>query len=171
LTASGDKPIPGAELTEFYSYKHREPIWNNLRATVAKMRKASPGLKVWAMMHPSMEVAYAPRLELFPFHGEEIIDAKGQPFTDAFYSRAWLRDAVTHGWEIVYVAPTADSKYRAELAHRIDEAFEKADMDGIYSDEFSFAHAHMNYSRYDYRQWDGYTVILDDKGGDQDESH
>jgi hypothetical protein len=163
----GDKPIPDSVLTEFYSFKHREPIWDSLRATAAKMRKESPGSTVWAMMHSSMEVAYAPRLELFPFHGEEIIDANGNPFTDPGYSRAWLGDAPAHGWEVVYVAPTANSKYRAELAHRIDEAFEKANMDGIYSDEFSFAHAALGYSRYDYRQWDGYTVVLDDKGNIQ----
>jgi hypothetical protein len=160
----GDQPIPDAELQEFYSYKHREQIWESLRATSDKMRKESPGLKVWSMMHPSMEVAYMPRLELFPFHGEEIIDDKGQPFVSAGYSRSWLGDAPAHGWQVVYVDPTLNSKYRAELAHRIDQAFEKAGMDGIYSDEFSFAHAHLGYSRYDYRQWDDYTVVLDDKG-------
>lgn len=160
----GDKPIPDAELKEFYSYKHREPIWESLRATANEMRKESPGLKVWSMMHPSMEVAYVPRLDLFPFHGEEIIDDKGQPFVSAGYSRAWLGDAPAHGWQVVYVDPTLNSKYRAELAHRIDQAFEKAGMDGIYSDEFSFASVHVGYSRYDYRQWDGYTVVLDSKG-------
>lgn len=160
----GDKPIPDAELKEFYSYKHREPIWESLRATADKMRKESPGLKVWSMMHPSMEVAYMPRLELFPFHGEEIIDDKGQPFVSAGYSRSWLAEAPAHGWQVVYVDPTINSKYRAELAHRIDQAFEKAGMDGIYSDEFSFASVHVGYSRYDYRQWDGYTVVLDSKG-------
>ena len=36
-------------------------------------------------------------------------------------------------------------------------------MDGIYTDEFTFSSAR-SYSRYDYRAWDGYSVILDDEG-------
>lgn len=159
----GGAPVPDEELRRFYTNEHREAVWKELQESVAKMRKEAPGVQVWPMMHPSMEVVYKPKLSLYPFHGEEILDAQGQPFFDLRYSRSWLPDANTHGWEVLYLQPRKGSKYQAELIRRIDDAFKKADMDGIYTDEFTFSSAR-TYSRYDYRSWDGYSVILDDEG-------
>ncbi len=159
----GEAPVPDEELRRFYSQNHREAIWKELQGSVAKMRQEAPSVEVWPMMHPSMEVVYKPRLELYPYHGEEILDAKGQPFFDLRYSRSWLPGASAHGWEVLYLHPRKGSQYQAELIRRIDDAFNKAGMDGIYTDEFTFSSAR-TYSRYDYRSWDGYSVILDDGG-------
>jgi hypothetical protein len=159
----GEAPVPDEELRRFYTYEHREAIWKELHDSVAKMHKEVSDVQVWPMMHPSMEVVYKPKLELYPFHGEEILDAKGQPFFDPRYSRSWLPGANTHGWEVLYIQPSDGSKYQTELIRRIDDAFKKADMDGIYCDEFTFAGARQ-YSRYDYRSWDGYSVVLDSDG-------
>jgi hypothetical protein len=115
------------------------------------------------LMHPSMDVAYKRRLDLFPFHGDEILSPDGEPFFDAGYSRAWLGDAPKNGWEVLYLQPRKDSKYLAELRARADMALGKAGMDGLYCDEFSFSGPRI-YSRYDHRKWDGYSVLLDDEG-------
>ncbi len=159
----GEALVPDEELRRFYTHEHREAVWKELHDSVAKMRQESPGVQVWPMMHPSMEVVYKSKLRLYPFHGEEILDAQGQPFFDLRYSRSWLPEANTHGWEVLYLQPGNGSKYQAELVRRIDDAFKKANLDGIYTDEFTFSSAR-TYSRYDYRSWDGYSVILDDEG-------
>lgn len=159
----GSKPVPDDELRKLYSFEHRKAIWDNLKASAESIRAAAPGTQMFALMHPSMDVAYKPRLELYPFHGDEILMPDGQPFFDAHYSRAWLGDAPKNGWEVIYLLPGKGTKYLAELRERANLALGEAKMDGLYCDEFSFSGPRI-YSRYDYRKWDGYSVLLDDEG-------
>ena len=43
-------------------------------------------------------------------------------------------------------------------------ALDEVGLDGLYSDEFSWACNTRGYSRYDYSRWDGYSADLDDDG-------
>ncbi len=156
--------IPGAALDKFFHYDHRQAAQADLKNRVAKIHENSPQNRALVMMHPAMEVAYKPRLDLFPFIGETIITRDGKPFESEGYSRAWLPDAIQHGWGVLYVSPRADNNYGRELLQRIRTALDDDHLDGIYSDEFSFAQTIRGYSRYDYRQGDGYSVELDNEG-------
>lgn len=116
------------------------------------------------LMHPAMHAAYKPKLALYPFLDECILTRAGQPFEDAGYSRAWFGDMVSRGWGILYIAPRPGGAYGQHLLHRLRAAFDVAGLDAIYSDEFTFVGGQRGYSRYDYRQWDGYSVILNEDG-------
>jgi hypothetical protein len=156
--------IPDAALEEFFTYEHRQAAQADLKNRVAKLHADAPQNHALVMMHPAMEVAYKPRLDLFPFAAETILTREGKPFEDGGYSRAWLHDAAQHGWGVLYLSPRAGNQYGQELLKRIRIALDEAHLDGIYSDEFTFAGMTRVYSRYDYRQGDGYSVVLDDDG-------
>jgi hypothetical protein len=163
LDAQYKGEIPDDALQKFFNYEHRQTTQADLKARVAKIHE-TPRNRALVMMHPSMEAAYKPRLDLFPFTDEAILTRDGKPFEDGGYSRAWLGDTTARGWGVLYVSPRADNKYGRELLKRIRIALDDALLDGIYSDEFTFAGMTRVYSRYDYRRSDGYSVVLDDDG-------
>jgi hypothetical protein len=163
LDAQYKGKIPDDALQKFFTYEHRAAAQTDLKNRVAKIHE-SPQNRALVMMHPAMEVAYKPRMDLFPFTDETILTREGKPFEDGGYSRAWVGDATRNGWGVLYVSPRADNKYGRELLRRIHIALDDDLLDGMYSDEFTFAGMTRVYSRYDYRQSDGYSVILDDAG-------
>lgn len=161
----GQTPLTDDEVRKFYSFAHRDAQYREIKRQADEIHKAEPRARVMGMMHPSMDAAYKTKLSFYPFLDECILTRDGQPFEEIGYSRAWFGDMTNRGWGILYIAPHPHGRYQQELLDRIRHALDECNLDAIYSDEFTFDGGDQrNYSRYDYRQWDGYTVILDEDG-------
>jgi len=65
---------------------------------------------------------------------------------------------------VLYYVPRPGSNYLAYLLASMTRALDEVGLDGLYSDEFSWAYNSRGYSRYDYSRWDGYSADLDDAG-------
>ncbi len=152
------------DISEFLTYKHREPFWQDFSKEVENIHKACPNVKVIQLIHPAMRVAYMPEKDKWPIAKDAILQLDGTPFNDAGYNRAWLGDYVDKGWAIIYYLPLPGSKHLSNMLAGMKRSMTDSKTDGIYSDEFSWAFGNRNYSRYDYSGWDGYSADLDSNG-------
>jgi len=164
----GAPPAPGGcpdfDVDTFLTYQHRDRYFEQLRIDVSRIRQAAPNVKVMQMLHPSMEAIYKPLAHRWPIANEAILTPEGTPFETAHYSRAWLGGYVDKDWGVYYYVPLPGSTYLSQVLSGATRALDELDLDGIYSDEFSWAGTHRGYSRYDYGRWDGYSADLDDNG-------
>lgn len=165
---AGAPPAPGGcpdlDVDTFLTYEHRERYFEQLKIDVARIRQAAPNAKVMQMLHPSMEVIYKPLAHRWPIANEAILTPEGTPFETAHYSRSWVGTYAEKGWGVYYYVPLPGSTYLSQVLSGARRALDELDLDGIYSDEFSWAGTHRGYSRYDYGRWDGYSADLDDDG-------
>jgi len=155
---------PDLDVDAFTTFAHREPAFEALKAEVVAIREAVPDIRLMQMLHPSMEAVYRPLQGRWPFASEAIQTAAGGTFEDAFYSKAWLADWVQKDWGVLYYVPRPGSAYLHYLLAGMDRALDELQLDGLYSDEFSWAYGTRGYSRYDYSRWDGYSADLDPEG-------
>ncbi|MCC7519455.1 MAG: hypothetical protein IT578_09750, partial [Verrucomicrobiae bacterium] len=160
----GPTPLSDDEVVNFYRGDHTAAAYRELKRQAEAMRQAEPRARMMGMLHPAMHAVYKPKPALDPFLDECQLTLDGQPFEDIGYSRAWFGEMINRGWGIYYVAPHPGGQYLQHLMQRIRRAFDEAGLDAIYCDEFTFVSGQRTYSRYDYRQWDGYTVLLNEDG-------
>ncbi len=154
---------PEFDVETFLTQAHREAYWKQFDLDCRRLRENVPGIRVYAMTHPSMEAIYKPLLDRWPIAGEVIRTADGQPFEQYGYSKAWVGDMVAADWGVLYFVPRPGSAYLAQLLDAEERAL-AAGADGIYCDEFSWAGNRRDYSRYDYSRWDGFSADLDADG-------
>ena len=155
---------PDLDVAAFLTFAHREPYWEQLKKDMAVLRQAVPGIKLYQMTHPSMEVVYRPLQERWPIAADAIQTPEGKAFESPVYSRAWLHELVDRDWGVLYYVPRPGSAQLASLLANINRGMDECGLDGIYCDEFSWAFSRDGYSRYDYSRWDGYSAELDDAG-------
>jgi len=165
---SGAQPAPGKcpdfDAATFLSFKHRRKYWESLKKEVDSLRKAIPNIKIIQMMHPAMEVVYKPLKEKWPIAKDLIRQSDGTAFESTFYSKTWLGDMIAKDWGVLYYTPKVGSPQFEHILSSIKWSLDEIGIDGIYADEFSFAGPYRGYSRYDYSQWDGHSVDIDDTG-------
>jgi len=152
------------DVDTFLTFAHRGEFRESLREQVEAIRRVAPQVKLMQMLHPSMEAVYKPLADRWPFAADAIRTPDGAPFEDAGYSRAWLSDMTARDWGVLYYVPRFGSAYAQCVLDEARRALDALDLDGLYCDEFSWAYTTRGYSRYDYRDWDGYSVDLDDEG-------
>ncbi len=157
-------PCPDLDVDAYLTFAHRDAAWQRFARRVGAIRAACPEVLLLQDMHPAMEIVYKPALDRWPTAGDAIRDARGRPFEDPTYTRAWLRDLATEGWGVLYFVPRDGSPHLAELLASMARSLEKAQVDGVYCDEFSWGYAQRGYSRYDYSRSDGYSADLDASG-------
>lgn len=162
------EPAPGGcsdvDVDAYLTFAHREPYWKRFADEVEAIRRTCPQARIMGMMHPAMEVVYKPLADRWPIAMEAILTPQGRPFESATYSRAWLGDYVNKDWGIYYYVPRAGSIYLNVLLSDVRRYLDQYQVDGLYSDEFSWAGRRRDYSRYDYSRWDGYSADLDREG-------
>jgi hypothetical protein len=149
----------------FLTFRHREAYWEGLLAEARALRQAVPGIKLIQMTHPAMECVYRCLEAKWPIAADAIKTAKGETFSAEVYTRAWVGEEMqARDWEVFYYVPRPDSaQMRAYLAGA-ERAMDEGGLDGMYSDEFSWAFTSRGYSRYDYSRWDGLSADLDQTG-------
>jgi hypothetical protein len=155
---------PDLDVKAFLTFKHREPYWEDLLARVRNLRQAIPGIKLIQMTHPAMEAVYRPLEDQWPIAADAIKTPQGQTFESSGYSKAWLGDMMNKDWGVLYYVPRPDSVQMRDFIREAEKAMDEAPLDGMYSDEFSWAFTSRGYSRYDYSRWDGYSADLDENG-------
>ncbi|OGV64719.1 MAG: hypothetical protein A3K19_29455 [Lentisphaerae bacterium RIFOXYB12_FULL_65_16] len=155
---------PDLDVDAFLTFAHRQPYLDNLRAAVAAIHRVAPQVRVMQMLHPSMETVYRPLQTRWPFAAEAILTPDGKPFESAGYSRSWLHDMAARDWAVQYYVPRPGSAYLRYVLDEARQALDELGLDGLYSDEFSWAYNSRGYSRYDYGRWDGYSADIDESG-------
>ena len=165
-----DKPrapgnCPDFDVSAYLKFNHREKYWAAFKKEVSLLRKTIPNIKIIQMTHPAMAVVYKPLKERWPMAGDMILLPDGNAFESSVYSKAWLGDVTKQDWGVLYYVPKVGSPQFENVLSSIKRGLDDIGLDGIYVDEFSFVGLHRGYSRYDYRQWDGYSVDID--GRDQ----
>ncbi len=155
---------PDFDVDTFLTLAHREAYWEGLKAEADLIRRAAPQAKVMSMLHPAMEAVYKPLEDRWAIAGEAIRRADGSVFEDPGYSKAWMGNMVDKGWVVNYYVPRPGSTYLGQILAGVDRGLDQCGLDGIYSDEFSWAYNTRGYSRYDYSRWDGYSADLDESG-------
>jgi len=155
---------PDLDVDAFLTFAHREQYWDSLKQEVDQIRAAAPEAKIIQMLHPAMEVVYKPLQDRWPIAADAIRVPSGEAMESAHYSKAWVGDMVERDWGVLYYVPRPGSaQLEANLAG-MRRAMDELGLDGIYSDEFSFAFWSRGYSRYDYSRWDGYSADLGAEG-------
>ena len=155
---------PDLDIKKYVSFEHREKYWKQLKEKVKIIHEACPNVKVLQMIHPAMEIIYKPLLKSFPFSGDALIATNGKPFELGHFNKAWVGNYARKDWAVQYFVPKANSAYADYIMKTLVRALDECNLDGIYCDEFSFASLSRGYSRYNNRDWDGFSVELDDNG-------
>ena len=154
---------PDLDVQAFLTFQHREPYWDSVKTLTQLIHENVPGAKVIEMIHPSMETIYKPLQDKWPIAPDAIKTADGKTFEEAHYSRAWLGDMTKQDWGVLYYSPHDGGPQLQALLQGIRRGMDDCKLDGIYSDEFSWAFSR-GYSRYDYGREDGYSADLDEDG-------
>jgi len=154
---------PDLDVDAFLTLKHREPYWDNVKSLTQLIHDHVPGAKVIEMIHPSMETIYKPLQDQWPIAPDAIKNADGTTFETAGYSRAWLGDMTQKDWGVLYYCPHDGGPQLQAILYGVRRGMDDCKLDGIYSDEFSWAFSR-GYSRYDCSRQDGYSADLDDNG-------
>jgi hypothetical protein len=154
---------PDLDVDAFLTFTHREPYWDNVKSLTQLIHDNVPGAKVIEMIHPAMEAVYKPLQDKWPIAPDAIKNPDGTTFEAAHYSRSWLGDMTQKDWGVLYYCPHDGSPELQAILAGMRRGMDDCKLDGIYSDEFSWAFAR-GYSRYDYSRQDGYTADLDESG-------
>lgn len=156
---------PDLDVDAFLTFRHREAYWDSLVAETRALRAAVPGIKVIQMTHPAMECVYRPLEAKWPIAADAIKTRTGETFGADNYSQAWVGDEMmAKEWAVLYYVPRAGSVQMQAYLTAAARAMDDAGLDGMYSDEFSWAFTGRGYSRYDYSRWDGFSADLDETG-------
>ena len=155
---------PDLDVDAFLTFAHREPYWQNLATETKRLREAVPGIQVIQMTHPAMECIYKPLESRWPIAADAIKTPEGKTFEDGGYSNAWVGEMTQQDWGVLYFVPRPDSAQMRAYISGAERAMDEIGLDGMYSDEFSWAFMGRAYSRYDYSRWDGYSADLDEEG-------
>lgn len=155
---------PDLDVNAFLTFAHREPYWQQLRQLTELIHKNAPNVKVIERIHPAMEAVYKPLQDRWPIAPDAIKTPDGSTFDDYGYSKAWLGDYVTKDWGVLYYAPHKNGPMLKMIMDNVRRGLDECKLDGIYSDEFSWAFISRGYSRYDYGRKDGYSADLDENG-------
>jgi hypothetical protein len=167
VTAGRYPKLPDSDepdIDGFLTFEHRQVHRQQLIEEVKRLHDTCPNARVLQMMHPAMEAVYKPQRHRWPIDADVILTAEGEPFEAGQYSRAWVGDYVNKGWAVFYYVPRPGSTYLQWLLDAVRFAMDEAHLDGVYSDEFSWAGRRRAYSRYDYGRWDGFSADLDSDG-------
>ncbi|MEN6548543.1 MAG: hypothetical protein ABFE07_21060 [Armatimonadia bacterium] len=154
---------PDLDVDAFLTFKHREPYWQQVKELTTLIHQNAPQARVIEMIHPSMEAIYKPLQDKWPIAPDAIKRPDGTTFEEAHYSRAWLGDMTQKDWGVLYYSPHDGGPELKAILDGMRRGMDDCKLDGIYSDEFSWAFAR-GYSRYDYSRQDGYSADLDDNG-------
>lgn len=155
---------PDLDLEAFLTFEHRQPYRESVGQTVALIRENLPEVQVIQMIHPAMEVIYKPLEERWPIAPDAVKNADGATFEDGGYSRSWLSEMTDRGWGVLYYCPHEGGPQMEHILDSMIYGMDENQLDGIYSDEFSWAGTSRGYSRYDYSRSDGYSADLDEDG-------
>ena len=155
---------PDLDVNAFLTFAHREPYWQKTKADTELIHRVCPQAKVIAMIHPAMETVYRPLRDKWPIAPDAIRTETGEVFQEAVYDRAWLGDMMNQDWGVLYYCPHEGGPQLRAIVDGICRAMDECGVDGVYSDEFSFAFTSRGYSRYDYGRSDGYSADLDESG-------
>lgn len=155
---------PDLDVDAFLTFKHREAYWDSLMTEVGQLRAAVPGIKVIQMTHPAMECIYKPLQDKWPIAADAIKTPSGETFESAGYSKSWVGAWTEKDWGVLYYVPRPGSAQMKAYLSGAERAMDEGKLDGMYSDEFSWAFTSRGYSRYDYSRWDGYSADLDENG-------
>lgn len=158
-------PLPDLDVEKMLQFEHRRISQQALKQEIEDIRKAAPDVKVMQWMHPSMTYVYKPMVEQW-VHSEDLIrTADGKPFSDTNYDLLILKESLMkQGWGLCYFLPSAGSGFLQTLLEAMCDSMDNIGSEGIYSDEFSWTYNTRGYSRYDYRNWDGFSADLDENG-------
>lgn len=152
------------DLDAFLTFAHREPYWEEVQKLTRRIHEQVPQAKVIQMIHPAMETIYRPLEDRWPIAPDAIKTAEGKTFEDAHYSRSWVWDMTAKDWGVLYYCPHEGGPQLQAILDGIRRGMDDYGLDGIYSDEFSWAGTSRGYSRYDYSRQDGYSADLDEQG-------
>ena len=156
---------PDLDVDAFLTFAHREAYWESLMAEAAALREAVPGIQVIQMTHPAMECVYRPLESRWPIAADAIRTSTGEIFADSHYTAAWVgAEMAAKDWAVLYYVPRPDSAQMRAFISGAERAMDQGALDGMYSDEFSWAFVGRRYSRYDYSRWDGYSADLGPEG-------
>lgn len=156
---------PDFDVEAFLTFRHREPYWAGLMAETRALREAIPGIQVIQMTHPAMECVYIPLEARWPMAADAVKTARGETFHAEVYDRAWVgEEMMARDWGVLYYVPRPGSAQMQAYLAAAERAMDEGGLDGIYSDEFSWAFTGRAYSRYDYSRWDGFSADLDETG-------
>jgi hypothetical protein len=156
---------PDLDVTAFLTFRHREAYWDSLMAEAKALREAVPGIQAIQMTHPAMECVYRPLEAEWPIAADAIRTATGETFNAEGYSQAWVgQEMMAKDWAVLYYVPRPGSAQMQAYLAGAERAMDEGGLDGMYSDEFSWAFISRAYSRYDYSQWDGFSADLDETG-------
>lgn len=154
---------PDLDLNAFLTFQHREPYWQQVKELTALIHQNAPQASVIEMLHPAMEAIYKPLQDKWPIAPDAIKSPDGGTFEDAHYSRSWLGTMTQKDWGVLYYSPHDGGPQLKAILDGMRRGMDDCKLDGIYSDEFSWAFAR-GYSRYDYGRQDGYSADLDEQG-------
>lgn len=156
---------PDLDADAFLTFKHREAYWDNLVAQARDLRTAVPGIRIIQMTHPAMECIYRPLEAKWPIAADAVKTSNGETFGADHYSKAWVgAEMMAKDWAVLYYVPRPGSAQMQAYLTAAERAMDEVPLDGMYSDEFSWAFTSRGYSRYDYSRWDGYSADLDPEG-------
>lgn len=155
---------PDLDLNVFLTFAHRGPYWQQTKQATELIHRVCPQAKVIAMIHPAMEAVYRPLQDKWPITPDAIKTAQGDTMEEAVYDRAWLGDMMNKDWGVLYYCPHDGGPQLKAITDGIRRAMDECGVDGVYSDEFSFAFTSRGYSRYDYGRTDGYSADLGENG-------
>jgi hypothetical protein len=156
---------PDLDVDAFLTFKHREAYWDSLLAETRALRAAVPGIKVIQMTHPAMECIYRPLEAKWPIAADGVKTSTGETFGADNYSQAWVGDEMmAKDWAVLYYVPRPGSAQMQAYIASAERALDEGKLDGMYSDEFSWAFTGRAYSRYDYSRWDDFSADLDETG-------
>jgi hypothetical protein len=155
---------PDFDVNAFLTFAHREPYWQEVKTLTDQIHRTCPQAKVIEMIHPAMEAIYLPLQDRWPIAPDVIKTEKGESMNEPGYSRSWVGDMTKKDWGVLYYCPHEGGPELKAIVDGIRRGMDDCKLDGIYSDEFSFAFASRGYSRYDYSRKDGYSADLDEAG-------
>ena len=156
---------PDLDVDAFLTFKHRDAYWDNLLAEVRALREAVPGIRIIQMTHPAMECVYRPLEARWPIAADAVKTSQGDTFATDNYSRSWVgQEMMAKDWGVLYYVPRPGSAQMQAYLAGAERAMDEGGLDGMYSDEFSWAFTSRGYSRYDYSRWDGFSADLDETG-------
>lgn len=155
---------PDFDVNAFLTFAHREPYWQEVKTLTEQIHRTCPQAKVIEMIHPAMETIYLPLQDRWPIAPDVIRNAKGESMNEPGYSRSWVGDMTKKDWGVLYYCPHEGGPQLQAIIAGIRRGMDECKLDGIYSDEFSYAFSSRGYSRYDYSRKDGYSADLDEAG-------
>ena len=112
-----------------------------------------------------MEIVYKPTIALLPYAQDIILTKSGTPFSHSWYTNVYLKKWTSKDWDLYYFLPQAGSSYLGSLKNASASSMDDDGADGVYWDEFAWTtRTGRGYNRYDYRQYDGFSADLNEKG-------